>query len=503
MFAAIARPKDACPSTRLGGTLPAPSAPSGAPMRLALHAPLVAALARRRAAARRSRRDRARRHEPRRASCDGVVLRSKPGSSAPTARGTPWQQDARVVAPEGRRRQAGTRSAGGGPTRAGPGTRSPALNGKSRQEAARPRGPCTGRRACSTSSTGRSRPPAAASGCAPRPHGRADEGPGWRPGVGVSASGTVTGGEVDRRLRRPVSPATAGTGSREMGGRQRVLCTASRRCARRAARGGRRIGASAAARDVRLHRGHRRQPLAGDDQLAKVAAAGKKFAFMKASEDTRLRRPDVRDEPRPGERERLKVGAYHFAQARTPPPATPSPRPTTSSPQRPGRAATCSPCSTSSCTGGLSDAQLQPGQGVPRPRLRPDRRAGDDLHVAQLLANNMGDTQTVRRTPATGPLDRPLDDGTRRRRVPATNWGGNGWTFWQYTSDGTWPDLRPGRPRPLPLRTSGRPRSVAGRRAHRLDCSPHGRERHAPVRRPPRRAPARARTRSSTSSARR
>ena len=34
--------------------------------------------------------------------------------------------------------------------------------------------------------------------------------------------------------------------------------------------------------------------------------------------------------------------------------------------------------------------------------------------------------------------------------VPASNWNGSGWTFWQYTSSGTVPGhLRPRGPRPV------------------------------------------------------
>ncbi len=37
-------------------------------------------------------------------------------------------------------------------------------------------------------------------------------------------------------------------------------------------------------------------------------------------------------------------------------------------------------------------------------------------------------------------MDRPLDGGLAAV-VPAANWGGNGWTFWQYTSSGTVPGI--------------------------------------------------------------
>ena len=54
--------------------------------------------------------------------------------------------------------------------------------------------------------------------------------------------------------------------------------------------------------------------------------------------------------------------------------------------------------------------------------------------------NNMGDTQSF------------ADAGYRTlwiahwttaptATVPAANWGGNGWTFWQYTSDGSVPGI--------------------------------------------------------------
>ena len=128
----------------------------------------------------------------------------------------------------------------------------------------------------------------------------------------------------------------------------------------------------------------------------------------------------------------------------------------------------------------------------------------------------MGDTPDVRRGRLHGRCGSPTGRPAPTPTVPAANWGGNGWTFWQYTSerDGG-RHQRPRRPRPLPLRRL-RARSssrygpvrarIAARRPDRIayDCWPHGRQRHGHARRRrPARDPRPARTRSSTSSARR
>jgi hypothetical protein len=64
-------------------------------------------------------------------------------------------------------------------------------------------------------------------------------------------------------------------------------------------------------------RGHRHQPLAGHDQLAAVARAGKKFAFMKASEDTWYVDPTYPTNKAQAKANGIAVGAYHFAQPST------------------------------------------------------------------------------------------------------------------------------------------------------------------------------------------
>ena len=99
--------------------------------------------------------------------------------------------------------------------------------------------------------------------------------------------------------------------------------------------------------DVRLHRGHRRQPLAGHDHWPKVAAAGKRFAFMKATEGIDFVDPRTR---RTAPRRRRTASRSAPTTSRSPArtSATRSPRPTGSSRHaRSGRAASCSRCSTS------------------------------------------------------------------------------------------------------------------------------------------------------------
>ena len=38
-------------------------------------------------------------------------------------------------------------------------------------------------------------------------------------------------------------------------------------------------------------------------------------------------------------------------------------------------------------------------------------------------------------------MGRPLDDRHAADRARRGDWGGNSWTFWQYTSDGTVPGI--------------------------------------------------------------
>ena len=88
-------------------------------------------------------------------------------------------------------------------------------------------------------------------------------------------------------------------------------------------------------------------------------------------------------------------------------------------------------------TGGMSARKLQTWVRTFLDRVYA--RTGERAMIYTSPAfwkNNMGDTQSFADGRLPHPVDRALDHGPERD-VPAANWGGNGWTFWQYTSNGT------------------------------------------------------------------
>ena len=125
------------------------------------------------------------------ARCDGVVLRSKPASSAHREGRLP--QDARVVATTRRPRRQWHTQCGGASPRAGPGNR--VVNVKARpRRSSTARRPSTGPPPCSTRLPVRSRPPAAASRLRTSPKATAPTKTRLPAGRGRSRRGTVPGG---------------------------------------------------------------------------------------------------------------------------------------------------------------------------------------------------------------------------------------------------------------------------------------------------------------------
>ena len=143
---------------------------------------------------------------------------------------------------------------------------------------------------------------------------------------------------------------------------------------------------------------------------ARVAASGKRFAFMKASDSTDYVDPTYVTNRAQAKLQGLKVGAYHFAR----PDATP------------GDAVAEADHFIATADWGSGDLVPGPrprdhrrprrrrppgvGRGVPRPDLRPDRRPGHDLHVAQLLDQQDGRHAGVRAGRLQVAVDRALDD---------------------------------------------------------------------------------------------
>lgn len=171
-----------------------------------------------------------------------------------------------------------------------------------------------------------------------------------------------------------------------------------------------------------------------------VAAAGKKFVYMKASEDTVYVDPTYATNRVQAHSAGLYVGAYHFAA------------PTTTLGDAVAEAdhflATAMlasgdllPVLDLERSGGLSQAALT--TWVQDYVGRIYTRTG--VHAVIYVSPNfwrtyMGDTTWFAEngydilwiahwTTATAPI------------VPGANWGGKGWTFWQYTSDGAVPGI--------------------------------------------------------------
>ena len=168
------------------------------------------------------------------------------------------------------------------------------------------------------------------------------------------------------------------------------------------------------------------------------APAATTFAFAKATEGTAYTDPTYAIEPgrrgrRPGcgsarttSRGRRARPTRRRSRAR-------SRRRTTSSPSRSRGAATCRPVLDLETTGGLGHAltiwtQAWLDQVERAPGVTPA-----DLRVAELLEDVARRHAARSPRPATGSGSRT---GRRRRSrsCPPANWGGLGWTFWQWTT---------------------------------------------------------------------
>ena len=224
---------------------------------------------------------------------------------------------------------------------------------------------------------------------------------------------------------------------------------------------------------------------------------------MKASDSTDYVDPTYVTNRAQAKLQGLKVGAYHFA------------RPDATAGDAVAEAdhfiATADwgggdlvPVLDLETTGGLSVAKLQAWVSAFLGRINDRTGVKAMIYTSpSFWTNKMGDTQAFA---AAGYKSLWVAHWTTNpsATVPASNWAGNGWTFWQYTSDGSVPGHpRARRPRPLqPRGLRARPAQVAGGCASpRLLATwkPAGPP-HPPTRMSPR-AP--GPTRSSTSSGRR
>lgn len=171
-----------------------------------------------------------------------------------------------------------------------------------------------------------------------------------------------------------------------------------------------------------------------------MAASGKAFAFLKASEGTSFVDTTYATNRAQAKAAGLVIGAYHFAR----PDATPG----DAVAEADWFVATAAfargdlrPVLDLETTGGLAPAALQAwvqafmGEVYARTNVRAM------LYFSpSFWSTNMGNTTSfalsgydalwiAHWTTAASPT------------VPASNWGGFGWTFWQYTSSGTVPGI--------------------------------------------------------------
>jgi lysozyme len=173
---------------------------------------------------------------------------------------------------------------------------------------------------------------------------------------------------------------------------------------------------------------------------SQVAASGKRFAYMKASEGT-----DLVDTTYPTNRAYAKayglyVGAYHFARPdRAPGDAMVEADYFLAMSQL--AAGDLLPVLDLEVTGGLSPVELQEWVKSYLDRIYVRTGARGVIYVSPTFWKNaMGDTTWFA---ANGYRSLWVAHwtGGSPASVPAGNWGGVGWTFWQYTSSGLVPGI--------------------------------------------------------------
>jgi GH25 family lysozyme M1 (1,4-beta-N-acetylmuramidase) len=178
----------------------------------------------------------------------------------------------------------------------------------------------------------------------------------------------------------------------------------------------------------------------GTIDFARVAAAGKHFAFMKASEGTTYIDPYYASNRANARSAGLKVGAYHFA--------TPTAAAGDAIAQADYFLAAATPVKgdmlpvldlerSGSLTPPVLTAWVQAYVGRIYQRIgvraliyvSPNFWTNSMADTSWFAINGFNILWIAHWTAATAPL------------VPAANWAGKGWTFWQYTSSGSVPGI--------------------------------------------------------------
>ena len=167
----------------------------------------------------------------------------------------------------------------------------------------------------------------------------------------------------------------------------------------------------------------------------KVAGAGKKFAFIKATESTDFLDNLYATNRSKAKANGIKVGAYHFA------------RPGTNSNDAVNEAnwfiknagpisGELLPVLDLEQTGGLTDAQLEAWTQAFMDRVYTLTGVRGAIYVSpSFWSNNVGNSTKIAAAGYKVLWIAHWTSGSAPT-VPGSNWNGNGWTFWQYTSSG-------------------------------------------------------------------
>ena len=171
-----------------------------------------------------------------------------------------------------------------------------------------------------------------------------------------------------------------------------------------------------------------------------VAASGKRFAFMKASEGTTLADPTYSINRAQAKAVGLYVGAYHFARPdRTPGDAVAEADYFLAMSQL--EAGDLVPVLDLEDAGGLAPAELEAWVQGYLGRIYERTGAHGMIYASPTFWKNaMGDTTWFATNGYGMVWVAHWTDGPAPT-VPAANWGGLGWTFWQYTSTGSVPGI--------------------------------------------------------------
>lgn len=175
----------------------------------------------------------------------------------------------------------------------------------------------------------------------------------------------------------------------------------------------------------------------GTIDWAKVKAAGKTFAFAKATEGIGFK-DDAYDRNKAGAmKQGIKFGAYHFARPGSNDPVKEADWFVDNAGQVRGM---LFPVLDLEVTGGLGPTAL--ASWVKAWLQRVDQRLGVKAMIytsPSFWRNAMGDTRWFADNGYA--MLWVAHWGVTSPSVPASNWGGRSWTFWQYSSDGSVPGI--------------------------------------------------------------